>query len=103
MAAGMATFTAPLATVTIESLDAADQGVASGVNSAMGQLAGLLAVIILPALAGLAGVTFGDPAFAGGYATALRGSAVIAGIAIVVAAMTLGRPRSVIGRDAVAA
>jgi MFS family permease len=91
-AIGMATFTAPLAAVTMGSLDDADQGIASGVNNAMGQLAGLLAVVILPAVAGLGGVSFGEPAFASGYATALRATAVIAAAAIAVAAVTL-RPR----------
>jgi MFS family permease len=94
MAIGMATFTAPLAAVTMGSLDEADQGVASGVNNAMGQLAGLLAVVILPSLAGLAGVTFGDPAFAAGYGSALRAAAGLAGIGIVLAALTLGGTRS---------
>jgi hypothetical protein len=61
-----ATFTAPLAALTLSSLDDADQGVASGVNNAMSQLAGLLAVVILPAVAGLSGVSFCDPAFAAG-------------------------------------
>jgi hypothetical protein len=96
MAIGMATFTDPLAAVTMESLDDADQGVASGVNDAMGQLAGLLAVVLLPALAGLAGINFGDPAFAAGYGSALRAAAVFAGVAIVVAALTLSGTRSVL-------
>jgi MFS family permease len=93
MALGMATFTAPLAAVTMGSLDEADQGVASGMNNAMGQLAGLLAVVVLPAVAGLAGVTFGDPAFAAGYGSALRAAAGLAGIGIVLAALTLGGTR----------
>jgi len=93
MAVGMATFTAPLAAVTMSSLDETDQGVASGVNNAMGQFAGLLAVAILPAVAGLGGISFGDPAFAAGYSSALRAAAVIAMIAIVVAGVTLGRAR----------
>lgn len=59
----------------------------------MGQLAGLLAVVLLPALAGLAGIDFGDPAFAAGYGSAHRAAAVFAGVAIVVAALTLS------GRD----
>ena len=92
MAVGMASFTAPLATVTMESLDDADQGVASGVNNAMGQLAGLLAVVVLPGLAGLAGVGVDDPAFPAGYGTALRAAAVIAAAGLVVAALTVGRP-----------
>lgn len=93
MAVGMATFTAPLAAVTLGSLDDTDQGVASGVNNAMGQLAGLLGVVILPAIAGLGGVSFGDPAFAAGYGAALRATAVMAALAFVVAAVTLAPSR----------
>jgi hypothetical protein len=52
----------------------------------MGQLAGLLAVVILPAVAGLSSVSFSDPGFAAGYSSALRAAAAIAGIGIVVAA-----------------
>jgi EmrB/QacA subfamily drug resistance transporter len=92
-AVGMATFTAPLAAATMGSLENADQGVASGMNNAMGQLAGLLAVAILPAVAGLGGVTFDSPDFAAGYPTALRAAALIVGLAMVVALFTFGRPR----------
>jgi EmrB/QacA subfamily drug resistance transporter len=77
-ATGMALFTAPLASVTLSALDEGEQGVASGMNNAMGQLAGLLAIAILPAIADLAGVGFGDPAFAVGYGRALGAAALIA-------------------------
>ena len=43
-----------LAAAAMSALDDEDQGIAAGVNNAMGQLAGLLAIIVLPALAGLA-------------------------------------------------
>jgi EmrB/QacA subfamily drug resistance transporter len=88
-AAGMVLFTAPLAAVTLSALDEGEQGVASGMNNAMGQLAGLLAVAILPAIAGLAGVGFGDPAFAVGYGRALGVTALIAIICIPIAAWSL--------------
>lgn len=88
LALGMATFTVPLVAATFGALDQADQGVASGVNNAMGQLAGLLAIAILPALAGLSGVSLSDPEFALGHATAMRIAAGLAGAATLVAAMT---------------
>lgn len=88
-AAGMALFTAPLATVTMSALDEGEQGIASGMNNAMGQLAGLLGVVILPAIAGLAGVGFGDPAFAVGYGRALGAAALIAITCIPIAAWSL--------------
>lgn len=72
LALGMATFTSPLVSATFGALDPGDQGVASGVNNAMGQFAGLLAIAIIPAAAGLRGVHLSDPDFALGHTTALR-------------------------------
>jgi hypothetical protein len=60
--------------------------VASGMNNAMGQLAGLLGIVILPAIAGLAGVGFDDPAFVAGYGRALGAAALIAITCIPIAA-----------------
>lgn len=88
MAVGMATFTAPLAAATMGALDEADQGVASAFNNIMGQLAGLLAIVVLPAAAGIGGVAFGDPAFALGYGRALTVVAVLAAFCIPAAAWT---------------
>lgn len=79
MAVGMATFTAPLAEATMGALEESDQGVASAFNNIMGQLAGLLAVVLLPAAAGLAGVAFTDPTFSLGYSRALLVVSVLAG------------------------
>jgi hypothetical protein len=69
-------------------LDEADQGMGSAFNNIMGQLAGLLAIVVLPAAAGLAGVSFSDPAFALGYSRALLAVTVLAGVCIPVAAWT---------------
>ena len=94
-AMGMAALTAPLAAVTLGSLGESDQGLASGVNNAMGQLAGLLAITLLPAAAvGLsAGSAFGGPDFAAGYGSGLRAAAMIAATAIPVAIVTFWRAR----------
>jgi MFS family permease len=70
LAVGMAGFSAPLAAITLASLDDADQGLASGINNATSQLAGLLGVVLLPAAAGLSGLGFGDPGFAAGASRA---------------------------------
>jgi EmrB/QacA subfamily drug resistance transporter len=86
LAIGMASFTAPLASATLSALDEGEQGVASGMNNAMGQLAGLLGIVILPAIAGLAGVGFDDPAFVAGYGRALGAAALIAITCIPIAA-----------------
>ena len=89
LATGMAAFTAPVAAVTMNALGDADQGVASGVNNAMGQLAGLLAIVALPALAGLSGEAIDGGSFQEGYARALHWAATLGGVAMIVAAVTL--------------
>jgi EmrB/QacA subfamily drug resistance transporter len=94
-AVGMAIFTAPLAAVVMGSVDESDQGVASGMNNAMGQLAGLLAIAMLPSVAGLAGVGFDSPQFAAGYARALGVSCAIAVVCFLMMVWTL--PRRIVG------
>lgn len=103
-AAGMATFTAPLAAAAMSALDDQDQGVASGVNSTMGQLSGLLAIIVLPVLAGLAGASsFAGAAFSEAYPRALQAAAVIAAVGIPVALVTLPRRTVPISRGSASA
>jgi MFS family permease len=76
----------------LSALDDREQGLAAGVNNAMGQLSGLLAIIVLPALAGLAGASqFTGPAFSAAYPRALTGAAVLAALAIPVTLMALPR------------
>jgi MFS family permease len=102
MAGGMATFATPLASATLSAVRDSDQGVASGVNNVTGQLAGLLAIAILPALACLGGVGFAGPEFARGYGTALTVAAALAVGACITVALTfrpwhkpaLGYPRA---------
>jgi MFS family permease len=93
MAVGMATFTALLAAATMGALEESDQGVASAFNN-KGQLAGLLAVILLPAAAGLGGVAFSDPAFSLGYGRALLVIAVLASACVPLAAWTFRRKQA---------
>jgi EmrB/QacA subfamily drug resistance transporter len=88
-AVGMAGFTAPLAAATLSALDDRDQGVASAVNNAVAQLAGLLAILVLPAAAGLSGANaLGGAEFATGYSRALQVSAAIATAGILIAVIT---------------
>jgi EmrB/QacA subfamily drug resistance transporter len=88
MAGGMATFAAPLAAASLGAVSETDQGVASGVNNVTGQLAGLLAIAILPAVAGLGGASFAGPEFARGMTTALMIAAGLAAGACIAGALT---------------
>jgi MFS family permease len=96
-AVGAAAFTALLVAPTFGALDDSQQGMASAVNNTMGQLAGLLAIAILPVAAGLSGVSLSSPEFALGHGTALRIGAAIAAASTIVAAITF---RSTHGRGA---
>jgi EmrB/QacA subfamily drug resistance transporter len=85
----MAAFSAPLAALTLGSVGASAQGVASGVNNAVGQLAGLLGVLVLPALAGLAGASLAGPQFAAGYERAMVAMALLAACCVPIAVWLL--------------
>ncbi|MGI9615148.1 MAG: MFS transporter [Acidimicrobiales bacterium] len=93
LAVGLATLGAPLTSATLGAVDQHDQGIASGVNNTVGQLAGLLMIVVLPAVAGLSGKTFDGPEFAGGYQLAMRVCVVLCLVAAGIAGFTI-RPRN---------
>lgn len=94
LALGLATLGAPLTAATLGAAGEEDQGVASGVNNTVGQLAGLLMIAVLPAAAGLSDATLQGTAFADGYRTAMRICAALALASVVVATITIrSRPR----------
>lgn len=68
---GLALFVAPLTAAVLGAAPAEHAGVASAVNNAVARAAGLLAVALLPAIAGLSGGDYRSPTvFAAGYQVA---------------------------------
>lgn len=76
---GLTLVVAPVTSTVLAAVDSRHAGVASGVNNAVSRVAGLLAVAILPAVAGITGDRFYDPgALADGFRTAMEVCAALA-------------------------
>jgi EmrB/QacA subfamily drug resistance transporter len=60
--AGLALTVAPLTATALASVPGNHSGLASGVNNAVARIGGLLAVAVLPLIAGLSGLSYSDPA-----------------------------------------
>ena len=58
---GLTLVVAPVTATVLAAADARHSGIASGVNNAVSRVAGLLAVAVLPVIAGLTGESFYDP------------------------------------------
>jgi EmrB/QacA subfamily drug resistance transporter len=70
--AGLALVVAPVTATVLAAADDRHAGVASGVNNAVARVAGLIAVAVLPLVAGLSGDAFYDPkAMADGFKIAM--------------------------------
>lgn len=87
---GLSLTVAPLTATVLAAADERHAGVASGVNNAVARAAGLMAVAVLPAVAGLSGADYRDPqVFAAGFRVAMVVTAALAAGAGVVAWLTI--------------
>ncbi len=87
---GLALTVAPLTSTALASAQRRYAGAASGVNNAVARTAGLLAVAVLPVVAGLGGDDQQDPvAFRAGFRTAMAVSAALLVAGGLLAAVTI--------------
>jgi len=95
MGIGVATFVAPLTATVMASATPQRAGLASAINNDVARIGSLLAVSVLPAIAGITGTTYLHPAqLSAGFRTAMIVAAVGCGIGGSVAALTVTNPAS---------
>jgi len=92
--AGMTLTVSPLTATVLDAAPDRFAGSASGVNNAVARAAGLLAVAIIPGIAGIAGGSYNDPtALNAGFRTSVLISAGLVVAAAVVSFIFIRRPR----------
>jgi len=90
---GLAITVAPLTATAMSSAPAEHSGIASAINNDVARFAGLLAVAVLPPLAGITGSAYLDPvAMASGFRTAVLIAAVLCALGGLLAAVTITNP-----------
>jgi EmrB/QacA subfamily drug resistance transporter len=105
---GVTLVASPVTATALAAVDARHAGIASGVNNAVARVANLLAIAVLPLVAGITGASFYDStAMTHGFHVAMIVSAVLAGGAGALACFTISndvlaagpkRPRRTAGR-----
>jgi EmrB/QacA subfamily drug resistance transporter len=87
---GLTLVVAPVTATVLAAADARHAGIASGINNAVSRVAGLLAVAVLPLIAGLTGNLFYDPsAMTDGFHLAMAACAGLAVVGGVLAWLTI--------------
>lgn len=90
---GLAITVAPLTSAVLAAAPARFAGIASGVNNAVARAASLLAVAVLPLVAGLSGEEYRQPdAFAAGFRAAVLVCAALLAAGGALAALTIRKP-----------
>src|SRR5205807_8340866 len=90
---GLAATVAPLTSTVLAAAPAEEAGVASAVNNDIARAAGLLAVAILPAAAGITGASYLHPAlFSAGFHNAVFIAALACAVGGLLAAVTIRNP-----------
>jgi EmrB/QacA subfamily drug resistance transporter len=87
---GLTLVVAPVTATVLAAVDSSHSGIASGVNNAVARVAGLLAVAVVPSIAGLTGDKFYEPsAMTDGFHTGMIFCAALALLGAVVAWTTI--------------
>jgi EmrB/QacA subfamily drug resistance transporter len=87
---GLTLVVAPVTATVLAAAEERHSGIASGINNAVSRVAGLLAVAVLPVIAGLTGRKFYDPAtMAAGFHTAMLATAFLAAAGGIIAWLTV--------------